>query len=199
MVNYPKSLVNNNMSQNIKDKKRYNYRQKAKNYIIENNKLYFTGFGKKNNVKLLIPFNKDKLNILMRAHTNNGHLGINRTNEKIKEYGYFWDTMIEDIKNYISECPTCIMNKAGKKIQVKPNIILSKGPLERVVIDGWELDDRLKEITGYTWVVDIIDHFSKYLLSFPIKNNDAINIEICLKKFFNSVGFPKIIQSDNGS
>ena len=34
------------------------------------------------------------------------------------------------------------MNKAGKRIQVKPKIILSKGPLE--------LDDRFKEITGYS-------------------------------------------------
>ena len=51
------------MNQNTKNKKKYNYRQKAKNYTIENNKLYFTGHANKNNVKLIIPFNKDKINI----------------------------------------------------------------------------------------------------------------------------------------
>ena len=49
------------MNQNTKNKKKYNYRQKAKNYTIENNKLYFTGYANKNNVKLIIPFNKDKI------------------------------------------------------------------------------------------------------------------------------------------
>jgi len=187
------------MSKNTRDKKRYNSRQKCKNYIIEKNVLYFKGFGGKNNTKLKIPFNKEKTNILFLAHNNNGHLGINRTNDKIKEFGYFWKTQISDIKEYISNCHIYIKAKAGKKINNKIKIILPKGPLERVLIDGWEVDDNLKEITGYTWVIDMIDHFSKYLISKAVKNNNAENIQICMKNFFNCIGYPKIIQSDNGS
>ena len=48
-------------------------------------------------------------------------------------------------------------------------------------------------------MIDIIDHFSKYLLSIPVKNNNAQNILYCLKQFFQFVGVPKIIQSDNGT
>ena len=51
LVKYPDSLINSNMNQNTKNKKKYNYRQKANNYTIENNKLYFTGHENKNNVK----------------------------------------------------------------------------------------------------------------------------------------------------
>ena len=105
---------------------------------------------RKNNIKLRIPFYNEKYNILEKAHNNTGHIGINRTNNKIKELGYFWDSMNEDIKAYINDCPKCIMVKAGKKIINKPKVIISKGPLERVVIDGWELDDDLKETTNYT-------------------------------------------------
>ena len=111
----------------------------------------------------MIPFEKDKFNILKNAHNNNGHLGINRTYNKIKENGYFWDNIINDIKNYIGNCPNCIKIKAGKKINAKTKVIITKGPLERVVIDGWELDQNLKDITGYTWVIDMIVHFSKFL------------------------------------
>ena len=75
------------------------------------------------------------------------------------------------------------MTKAGKNINVKTKTIISKGPLERVVVDGWELDNQLKEITGYSWVIDMVDHFSKFLISVPVKNNDSKNIEICLKSF----------------
>ena len=82
------------------------------------------------------------------------------------------------------------MNAISKKI-------ISKVSLERVVIDEWELDNKLKEITGYSWVIDMIDHFSKFLISIPVKNNNSQNIEICLKKLFNTVVYPKIIKSDN--
>ena len=134
-----------------------------------------------------------------KGHNNTGHLGINRTNDKIKELGYFWECMNEDVKAYIKDCPKCIMVKAGKNIVNKPKVIVSRGPLERVVIDGWELDEDLKEVTTYTWVIDMIDHFSKFLLSKPVKNNNAENISVCFKLFFNTIGYPKIIQTDNGT
>ena len=53
----------------------------------------------------MIPFEKDKFNILNNAHNNNDHLGINRTYNKIKENGYFLDNIINDIKNFIGNCP----------------------------------------------------------------------------------------------
>ena len=104
-----------------------------------------------------------------------------------------------DKKAYINDCPKCIMVKAGKNIINKPKVIISKGPLERVVIDGWELDDDLKEMTTYTRVIDMIEHFSKFLLSKPEENNNAENICVCFKLFFSAIGYPKIIQTDNGT
>ena len=65
--------------------------------------------------------------------------------------------------------------------------------------DGWELDDEIKRLTGFSWVIDIIDHFSKFLISVPVKNNNGINILYCIKEFINYVGKPKEFQSDNGS
>ena len=58
---------------------------------------------------------------------------------------------------------------------------------------------RFKKITGYNWVIDLIDHFSKFLMSIPVKNNNADNILFCIKQFVNYIGKPKIFQSDNGT
>ena len=66
---------------------------KAHNYILENNILYFAGYGGKNNCKLRVPFYKEKNNIIIMSHTSNGHIGINHTTLKIKEEGYFWETL----------------------------------------------------------------------------------------------------------
>ena len=184
------------MIQSTKDKKKYNYRVKARNYLIENNTLYFTGFAGKKNCKLRVPFLTEKNSIISNAHINNGHLGINRTIEKIKENGFFWECLMEDVKSFINNCVKCLQIINGKEIKVNPKVIITKGPLERVVADGWELDQDLKKITGYSWVIDLIDHFSKFLMSIPVKNNNADNILFCIKQFVNYIGKPKIFQSD---
>ena len=198
-LKYPDNLINENMLQREKDKKKYNYRTKAKNYKIENKILYFTGYAGKNNCKLRIPYITEKFNIISNAHINNGHLGINRTINKIKENGFLWETIISDVKSFINNCASCIYSKKGKTIKTKNIIILTKGPLERIIADGWELDEDLKTITGFSWVIDIIDHFSKFLMSIPVKNNNSENILYCIKQYINYVGQPKIFQSDNGS
>ena len=87
--------------------------------------------------------------------------------------GYYWDYLSEDVKEYIDNCPQCIMAKKGIKIKPKAKVIITKGPLERIVVDGWELDEELKSITGFNWVIDLIDHFSKFVMCIPIKNNNA--------------------------
>ena len=175
-LQYPKDLFNVSTKQKIKDKKKYNYRMKALNYTIENKILYFTGYGRKNNYKLRVPFENEKYSILSFVHINNGHLGINRTYNKIKELGLFWETMLEDIKEFINNSSKCIMSKNGKFIKTKSKMIIAKDPLERIVIDGWELDIDIKNITHYNWVIDIVDHFSKFLMSIPVCNNDSQNI-----------------------
>lgn len=97
--------------------------------------------------------------------------------------------MIEDIKEFINKCSKRIIAKNGKFIKPKSKIIVTKDPSERIVIDGWESDINIKNITHYKWVIDIA-HFSKFLMSIPVFNNDAQNI--------NYIGIPKIVQSDNG-
>ena len=46
-------------------------------------------------------------------------------------------------------------------------------------------------------VVDIVDHFSKFMWSYTITKNNAKNIFIILKQFIFSFGTPEILQSDN--
>ena len=68
------------------------------------------------------------------------------------------------------------MAKKGNIIKPKNKVLITKGPLERIVADGWMLDNDLKIITGFSWVIYLIDHFSKFLMSIPVKNNNADNI-----------------------
>ena len=41
--------------------------------------------------------------------------------------GYFWETMNADVKDFIDNCPQCILAKKGKSIKPKDKIIITKG------------------------------------------------------------------------
>ena len=56
---------------------------------------------------------------------------------------------------------------------------------------------KIVSLSGYTFVIDIIDHFSKYMRYFNVVNNNIDNTMICFKKIDILKGFPKILQSDN--
>lgn len=110
--------------------KKYNYRIKARNYTIENITLFFTGLaGKKKTCKTKGAFFKWKKNNLLNAHDNNGHLGINRTIAKIKEKWFLWETLVEDVKNFIDNYSKCIIAKKGKKIINNLKTIITKAHL----------------------------------------------------------------------
>ena len=66
---------------------------------------------------------------------------------------------------------------------LEPKQIVSKGAKERYAIDGWKLHSELAEESGFKWVIDIIDYFSKFMGSFPVIENNAKNILIGIKEF----------------
>ena len=142
----------------------------------------------------------EKNSLISSIHINNGHLGCNRTVDKIKEKGYYWENMLKDVINYIkNECKICINDKAGLKLKPNYKTIITKGPKERFVIDGFKLDNTNKVKFGFEWIVEIIDHFSKFLKSYPVIENNANNVLLCIKDFCYNIRMPKIIQTDNGT
>ena len=52
---------------------------------------------------------------------------------------------------------------------------------------------------GYSWIINIIDMFSKFAWSIPIKNKTAKEVTESVAKFLSENKAPSILQSDNGS
>ena len=48
-------------------------------------------------------------------------------------------------------------------------------------------------------MVDIIDHFTKYMYSYPFKTNGSKNALNSMKSFCMMIGYPKIFQSSKGA
>lgn len=110
-----------------------------------------------NHVKLQIHLEVEKFNLIRTIHKDNGHLWGNRTVSKIIEKGFQWDNIIKDVLDYIKyESKECINMKSGERIVVKSKILITKGPKERYVFDGFQLDELTKELTDYSYIIEII-------------------------------------------
>ena len=67
-----------------------------------------------------------------------------------------------------------------KKLKIKR--IITIGPHIRYIGDLWELEKNLVKITGYKFILEIVDHFSKWMWCYPLINKEG---EIVLKKLKN--------------
>ena len=166
----------------INHKKEYFRKICSKYEINEDNKLIYIGNSPENYKKnFRIPFEFEKESILSKTHSSTGHASYHRLYNAIKDTGIFWDSLTNDCKEFVNNCPTCIKLRNHKSLKPKILIIKTKGPKIRYVVDGWKLHKIIASRSGFSWVIDLVDHFSKFMWSYAITNNIAKNILIILK------------------
>ena len=76
--------------------------------------------------------------------------------------------------------------------------MLTYGSHKRYQSDIWYLPENLRENSNYLYCLDIIDHFSKWLGSFLLKNKNADLVVAKIKSFIRYNGTCQIFQTDNG-
>ena len=85
---------------------------------------------------------------LKDIHDKTGHAGYLILYKEIITKKYYWKNIVKDCKDYILKCQKCLINRGSKKVIVLTKPIISKGPKERFVVDGWRLHEQLSKETG---------------------------------------------------
>ena len=117
---YIQYILNPNLSKKQKDKKRENFRNKSDKFIIIDNALYKKDKNyDKNKIQYRINFETEKINLIKKIYTDNGHLVANRTRGKIIVSGFKLENLINDINDIIdfinNECVECINRISAEK------------------------------------------------------------------------------------
>ncbi|CAF5036481.1 unnamed protein product, partial [Rotaria socialis] len=79
--------------------------------------------------------------------------------------------------------------------------IISLGVMTRLQIDLIDMRTRpdiLKPDIIYNWILNCIDHFSKFSWSYPLKNKSAAEVALKLRELFFVFGPQRLLHSDNG-
>jgi len=147
------------------------------------------------------PTEQEKLKIFQEMHMNptGGHLGMNKTYERIKLFTT-WPGMKQEIEDYIKKCEICQKNKITQhkvkmplQITTTPDVVWEKccmdivGPLTVTT-------------EGHKYILTFQDELSKYTIAVPISQQDAETIaRIFVEEIVLKFGIPQVILTDQGS
>ena len=137
-----------------------------------------------------------RADIILRHHLR-GHFGIKATVDSIHEAGLDWTTLAAEVKEVCAKCLPCQRHNIAQRGYHPLTTISADQPFDHVAID---LAGPFTASThGNTYLFILVDVHSRFVCLRAIPDKRMVTIGSTLFEVFTTFGFPKIIQSDNGT
>lgn len=167
------------------------------NFLIKDNKLYRYIDGDRNNIRWVVPKGA-RWQLCRINHDEIGHFGVEKTLERIKK-SYWFSKMTTFVKKYVNACIECAY---AKKTNSKKEGYLY--PIEKVEVPFHTLHiDHLgpfvRSKRGNTHLLVIVDGFTKFVFTKPVRNTKTQSAIKALEDIFYTFRVPDRIISDRGS
>ncbi|CAF4552577.1 unnamed protein product [Rotaria sp. Silwood2] len=137
-------------------------------------------------------------NVISEGHAAVSHGGRHKTAFELNAH-YSWIPRF-CIEIFLKQCIPCQTRKPIKQHVISKPII-SLGVMTRLQIDLIDMRTRPDTIAPdiiYNWILNCIDHYSKFSWAFPLKNKSANDVAVKLRELFFVFGPPRLLHSDNG-
>ncbi|RXN37405.1 Retrovirus-related Pol polyprotein from transposon 412 [Labeo rohita] len=133
--------------------------------------------------------------VLKSLHDDMGHMGMERTLDLVRTR-FFWPKMSSSVEEKIKTCERCVRRKAFPEKAAEMVSIKTTRPLELVCMDFLSLEPDKSNTKD---ILVITDHFTKYAVAVPTRNQKAQTVARCLwENFLVHYGFPERLHSDQG-
>ena len=147
---------------------------------------------------LFIPETLDVIPYLYKLHKEDNHKGISSFRKYLFKINIYLEGYTFLTEYVVKNCTTCTGKKISKLKREPSKQIITYYPKQRYIMDLSELPIELIKDSRYLYLFDIIDHFSKFGMSYLIENKEAKTILKTLKNALECNGFPKELGSDKG-
>ena len=127
-----------------------------------------------------------------------GHRGVNRTIEMLRESGSVWDTMADDVKQYIAGCAVCQKIRLGQgSVAASLHTTTVDEPFSVIAIDT--IGPLQSDGEGNRYILCAIDCFSRFVELKAARDVTAKSAARFLLELFGRYGAPKELRSDQGT
>lgn len=144
------------------------------------------------------PNERDKIFQELHAGTVNGHKGLSKTYNRIRQK-YFWENLRRDLQKRIQFCLPCQIKKLVR-IKTRQEMVITDTPataFEKISMDFVGPLPRTKR--GHEYILTVQDNFSKFAIATPTSDMLATTVaDILIGRIFCTFGAPKLILSDQG-
>jgi hypothetical protein len=138
----------------------------------------------------------DRKGILVDAHAL-GHIGANAMVKHIHSLQKTWPNLAKDCLEYVQRCQECQRVNIARKGYHPLSAIHAQLPGEHMAVD---LTGPFPvESDGNRFLLILVDVCTRFVFLEAIPDKKAITVAKVLFKIFTTIGFPRILQSDNGS
>jgi IS30 family transposase len=176
-----------------KDQKRM-LRRKCVNIILSNDIIKYVKSANKH-LLVIFAFETDKIKNILDMDHHASHYGIVKMTSIINQK--YYGVPKEAITNYVNACEHC-SNFVPLRTIEDMNFVQINQKYDRYVIDCVDLRRYSVQNQGYSWILNIVDSFSKHLWSYKLKTKSANEVTEALEDCFLRYGPPTTIQADNG-
>ena len=144
----------------------------------------------------------ETFDIIYNHHVSSSHHLSDTTKLKIDSAGFYNITRAE-VEAFCDTCPICNLKREGSKAQQGAKAHIQSGSFRWL----WQLDlvdyreDPQIGHNGvtYKWLLNIKDHFTRFCILRPLPSKEAKHVASELFFISNLLGYPMVIQTDNGN
>lgn len=135
---------------------------------------------------------------IIKNHDELGHFGVEKTLDKLKDL-YWFPKMRKFVKKYVQSCLECSYHKipGGKKQGMLHPIPKVDQPFHTIHLD--HLGPFVKSKSKNTYILVIIDAYTKYINLYAVKNTKTRTTLKVLNNYVSLFGVPSRIISDRGT
>lgn len=142
------------------------------------------------------PSSEMERSVLIQKVHSFGHFGREAIFRRLFNDGFWWPNMREEIQEEVNNCDVCNRFVVVKSGFHPAQFITASGPLHHIQVDTSVHLPESPE--GHTALLVLIDLFTGFLFLRAVLDTTAVTIAQHLWEIFSIIGFPRIIQSDNG-
>jgi transposase InsO family protein len=174
-------------------KSRGNFINRCSKFRMEGNLLLYSISPSEQ--RIVIANNSAQITAIVTAAHLPGHRGVKRTWKLVLDrYVGFSRSHVEE---YVAKCEAC-QRHLPFKLNDEMGSIVATTPWERIQIDLVDMRKHADVNDGASWILNIIDCFSKFMFCFALQSKSGQEVVNALRGLFMTEGAPAILQSDNG-